>query len=1780
MSSTLATKGRVELGLPNTDNESCAAIALSMALRETLPDFHQDTAVEFVSHARGAFPTIKNPFDLLQHLAPAEFTIQALRWTRCGCPVTEGPQTGITYHRPSTTATQRLVSIQALITGLSFPHPLMCDLCKVLTTTSQTFADAPEYLAVDTPGHHHTPEGNVVADEAFPGVFHETRRPVYFNGAPYRTTAIICSRPNHFVTVVPRGQVFLLVDDDRPVRILRHPELQSYCQGTMVTLLARLHSKPRAQVHFSPEVGDQPPSLDQHAASSSNAAPVTSLPGSSTAAAPRDMEVDLVSQTPSPPLAGVPAQTESPAPLTGASASAESPAPPMTPRSPTKATAQASTLMRMMRLSPYPASPSLKGPARPQGHGPRATPRPHQTLTVASWNLCGFSAAKVPDVVRFLTEEKVDVLCVQELRWGPERTAVRVPGFHCVCQPRTQKGGGVALYLRSTLPHQPLPHLNTSGHVEAVYARLELGRNHLVVGSCYVPPPAVIPADLFAPGLSLRLPFVLGGDFNAHHEWWSQGLPTAPGQLLKDVMEDAGVSPAGLDSVLTTSLRYQGRPDLIVSADLEERQSWVKMEHISDHLPLLTTFDLAWEYPAPIHDCRPRVKFESADWAAFQRQVEASLDPALERSLQQIRQVRDQPERERLVEAGAAHLTQALQRAAEALPKSLRKPGTPPYWTGACEQADQHCSRAYALFQQTPTDAAWQSYLEAKHSRASAIAAQRKALFEKRVERLDPARAVDWRMVKSRDRGVDLRGTIVAGVSGLQAKANLFARHFAPKTPRHKLRPPRHAATPRVTLPEVQAALLKTRRGKAPGPDGIYPEHLRDGLGPRGLQFLTLLIDASLHTGYLPRAWKHAYWVPIPKPKKPPEKVESYRPVSLTSVLSKVAERVLDTRLRADPGCQLDTRQHGFRRSHRTADAIARLMDTANRAYNSTYDVRYRQSSGDLNWISRSGRASATLLDLTSAFDNMLHERLMAQLRQRGIPSYISRWINHFLSGRTAQVSIHGVLSTIHTLTRGTPQGTVLGPLLFLIYIDPLVEAISRVPKVDPLVFADDITLVAVGDTAADCARATQEAVGVVLAWCRANSMALTPGKTKAILFTHSHTSDETNPGIQVGPVHVPLTKAFDPECKMLGVHLDARLSFAHHVALTRTSATLHLRLLRLAVTQIGPSSMTLRTFGKALVESRLFYAAESWGAALTPNLLSLLEVSQRELARAITGVLSQAPQAGTLLEANLVPATVRVRTQAAALLERWRRLPPTDVRHRLANRPLPAPPTTTGQIPYLPHPWSSVLTLIAEVLANRRVPLDHPRLPVLVSRRTLPHQVAGAQQVTVRPEAVGAPPSLPEKGSEDGDRLRRELNQRTWEDLQRNYGPFTAEIWTDGGVVHAEHEECRSAAAGQLYLGSADVPCATYTAGAGRLACSYTAEFTALTGSLRQFAPLVPAGSTLLVGSDSQSLLQALAKGPLLTEEDHEDELWALFLSLVHRGCRLVIQFFYSHVSFPERNQRVDAVVSGLLEANQVDQDSAPIWLTDVVRAVHRQLYLGWLSSLEDARTALCGVTRAPLRKMAAWSRADQTLFSRSRTGALLEVGTYRLRVGLTTSVTCRWCGLRPPQPLVPEPPASPPEPAPPDPPPTPTAMEGTRHQCPHCEKSYAKNYLLTTHLDRAHPKDPRPRTQVYPCECGESFPSAHGRGNHRRVCAQWKAQVTAHPPPATARTLRSAESVEHLLECPGLSSLRQELGVSLAAQPPPLTEALTDHLWVTFLRRALALLDPPTGQEDPLTL
>ena len=175
------------------------------------------------------------------------------------------------------------------------------------------------------------------------------------------------------------------------------------------------------------------------------------------------------------------------------------------------------------------------------------------------------------------------------------------------------------------------------------------------------------------------------------------------------------------------------------------------------------------------------------------------------------------------------------------------------------------------------------------------------------------------------------------------------------------------------------------------------------------------------------------------------------------------------------------------------------------------------------------------------------------------------------------------------------------------------------------------------------------------------------------------------------------------------------------------------------------------------MVQSRLYHGVGGWGPALSTYDYGLLELTQRALALVITGVVAQAPPRGTLLEANLLPANVNVPFPAAALNERWLRLPQIDLRRRLVTSPLPRPPIGRRRRPFFQHPWEKPMELIRQVLEARSVPVGNHRMPILVRRRTQPSCTHHVGRVHIFSEPWNAPETLPPKYTENGVRLLAE---------------------------------------------------------------------------------------------------------------------------------------------------------------------------------------------------------------------------------------------------------------------------------------------------------------------------------------------------------------------------------------------------------------------------------------
>ena len=347
----------------------------------------------------------------------------------------------------------------------------------------------------------------------------------------------------------------------------------------------------------------------------------------------------------------------------------------------------------------------------------------------------------------------------------------------------------------------------------------------------------------------------------------------------------------------------------------------------------------------------------------------------------------------------------------------------------------------------------------------------------------------------------------------------MFTREDTESLPSMPLIP--HSDAPDITIePNGVAKLLaKLNPHKAKGPDNIEAKLLKIAateLAPA----ISLLFQASLDQGVVPEIWKKAFVSPIFK-KGDKAAATNYRPISLTCILCKTLEHIIHSQMmkHLDHHNILVDSQHGLRRKRSCESQLIRTIN----------DIAKRMNDKT--------QTDAILLDFSKAFDKVSRKRLLLKLDHYGIRSKTLSWVDAFLSNRSQSMVVDGVKSDSAPVLSGVPQGSVLGPLLFLVYINDLPECVSS----DTCLFADD-TLLHRPVVSPDDTVALQADLSALEEWERKWNMDFNPSKCEVL-----HITNKRNPvdseyhlhGVQLG-----VTKAG----KYLGVTISPNLTWNKHI--------------------------------------------------------------------------------------------------------------------------------------------------------------------------------------------------------------------------------------------------------------------------------------------------------------------------------------------------------------------------------------------------------------------------------------------------------------------------------------------------------------------------------------------------------------------------------------------------------------------------------------------------------
>lgn len=417
----------------------------------------------------------------------------------------------------------------------------------------------------------------------------------------------------------------------------------------------------------------------------------------------------------------------------------------------------------------------------------------------------------------------------------------------------------------------------------------------------------------------------------------------------------------------------------------------------------------------------------------------------------------------------------------------------------------------------------------------------------------------------------------------LAAVDKLFPQH---QITEWQIAPIQPSDIPLFTMDELLEVFLKIPSGKAPGPDEISPEITKLLIKTAPDFFLNLFND-QLKKGTFPNIWKNARLVLIEKEMKPGDTEKSYRPICLLDILGKTYEKLIKLRLenevRKTGG--LSPTQYGFTPGKSTVDAMMEVKKMAE-------DAKKRKKLCIL-----------TMVDVKNAFNSTPWKGILEELKRRKIPPYLTNVLSSYFQHRNIIVD-----NAKKETSCGVPQGSVLGPVLWNIYYDPVLR-IALPPNTLSLAYADDLVLITTGTVKSTIEMEVNLALSKVNNWMLSMQLELAPQKTEVVMLISSRAVPEIT--VEVAGIRTKSTES----AKYLGVLFERNMRMTKHLrSVAEKAERIATNLGRLMPNISGPKNCKRKLLG-AVVYSTLFYGIPAWADVLKYKVYRLrLEKVQRKI--------------------------------------------------------------------------------------------------------------------------------------------------------------------------------------------------------------------------------------------------------------------------------------------------------------------------------------------------------------------------------------------------------------------------------------------------------------------------------------------------------------------------------------------------------------------------------------
>ena len=880
-----------------------------------------------------------------------------------------------------------------------------------------------------------------------------------------------------------------------------------------------------------------------------------------------------------------------------------------------------------------------------------------RSINFAAVNINSITATeRLQELNHFVELNEIDILAVSEMKIDStvHPTLYALHGFHRpIVNYRTRKGGGTALYVRNNIAFSHLPELESSDF-ESSWVKVQIQKTCIIVCSCYLPPntnmekqdafleymtDSIAATQKYNPDIR-----ILAGDVNGGNCWLPQGSAhhspiSSFERKLKSTTE-----ALSLTQLIKNATRIQGQTENLRDIILIDNPQAVARSGVLppfskiDHLPVFSSLAIL----------NPKTTNQSpiSVWDYAMTDVHQFIDILSRTDWDEISTL--------ATDDAVGALTSTLLEAAErCIPVKIVKPKSRKPWVSVeLRREMRKRDRLFRAARRTNNDSDWTRW---RLQRNLVTRLNRKLKTVKLNQKVD--------MLLQSKKDPHKYHAMLREIAGLKtndgipplikdndilldekAKADAFNLYFCEQTnveiselQRESLRTyiAHHPRTESIftfavfTPHEILKCINSMDASKACGPDNI-PTRLLKMCALYIAEPLANIFNKSILEGTYPTLWKKAKVKPIYKGKGSQSDIANFRPISLLPCVSKVFEKLMFTRLYQHivTNDLLNERQSGYRPGHNTQLQLVYLVDKLHKSLDDGEDL------------------TIVYLDISRYFEKIWHEGLLAKCQQEfGIHGNVLNWLQSYLSDRSQIVQVDQQESECLNLNYGVPQGSVLGPLLAIMYLNGL----GNITENEMLFFADDssvFTNYKTGDIHGAEA-SLQRDLSKIHEY--GSKWAITFNAKKTSLQTFTRRPAPLLPHLLFDNQEIPVKDSH----KHLGLTLSTDLRFKSHINDTLLKFNRAMSPLYSIASHV--SRQTLLSLYKVYVQPHLDYCAAVYDGHLTVFDRARLEKAQNRAARLITGTPRRTSTEGLLEELGWTTLANRRLTNKLILYQKLR---------------------------------------------------------------------------------------------------------------------------------------------------------------------------------------------------------------------------------------------------------------------------------------------------------------------------------------------------------------------------------------------------------------------------------------------------------------------------------------------------------------------------------------------